>query len=104
MLPWPVNVSILLGGFILGVLFTRLVWRMLELRPMTRRRAAEESERILQGETRMEVRTFVDPSNGLIYRKEVRVGSRMLPYQQITAEDFNQLDERIKALESRRPR
>ena len=88
-----------IGGITVGILFQRWMSRRQQ-----RRLAAEESERILQGETRMEVRTFVDPSNGLIYRKEVRVGSRMLPYQQITAEDFNQLDERIKALESRRPR
>ena len=88
-----------IGGITVGILFQRWMSRRQQ-----RRLAAEESERILQGETRMEVRTFVDPSNGRIYRKEVRVGSRMLPYQKITAEDFNQLDERIKALESRRPR
>jgi hypothetical protein len=69
-----------------------------------RRLAAEEAERILLAGTRMETRTFLDTSSRVIVAKQVPVGSPFLPGQQITAADFNRLDERIKALENRRPR
>ena len=67
-----------------------------------RRLAAEESERILAGEPRMEMetRTFLDPSTRLLTQKQVPVGSPMLPGQQITCADFNRLAARIKKLEN----
>ena len=84
-----------IGGITVGILFQRWMSRRQQ-----RRLAAEEAERILQGETRMEERTFLDPTTRAIIRKRVPVGSPMLPGQQITAADFNRLDERIKRIEN----
>ena len=79
------------------VLALRHLWKN---KRSQRRLAAEESERILAGEPRMETRTFLDPSTRAITQKQVPVGSPMLPGQQITCADFNRLDARIKKLEN----
>jgi len=101
--PWMVNCAISCG-ILLGLIIDHwIVYPFLErLKEMRRQRhlAAEEVERILASETKMEERTFLDPITLALMTKKVPVGSAVLTNQQIKASDFNRLDDRIKVLEA----
>jgi hypothetical protein len=91
---------LLVGLAWLGGFATHPLSRWHERRRL-RRWDAEEAERILQGEQLMENRVVLDPQTQRVIEVSVPVGSPVLPRQQIRASDFNQLSQRIKAIEDK---
>jgi Na+/glutamate symporter len=104
MTPFLAIISALVCIF-LGCVIGIPIQRWIERR-RARRLEAEEVERILLREstfdTQMEMRLFLDRSTQSVVSMSVPVNSPVLPGQQITAADFNRLEARIAALESRR--